>query len=205
MKRDSCRADAALRESIEQFWREVQAGGGGRDRADPLGVDGLIALFVLVAVEALADVGRQRDVAVPRQALRPANRVRPAPSASGGPRVRPRRVMRRPESVTKAVPEPGWPRVWASISQRPSRSTQEESFPLPAGLLANANEPCGQNLGVVQDNQVAGREQFGQVAKRAVFERTGIAMDDEQRAIRRAGRPGAGRSGVRGGGSRRKA
>ena len=48
---------------------------------------------------------------------------------------------------------------------------QEERLPFPTGFLARSNQPCREDFRVVQDKQVAGREQVRQVAEDAVFDR----------------------------------
>jgi hypothetical protein len=54
--------DTALADPVEDFWCEMQASRGSRDRSTLLGVDGLIALAIVGGIRA-RNVRRERDVA----------------------------------------------------------------------------------------------------------------------------------------------
>ena len=66
MQRQGRRFDAARREAVDKFPREVQAGGGRRDGARAGGVHRLVALRIGRGV-GMRDVGRQRYVAAALQ------------------------------------------------------------------------------------------------------------------------------------------
>ena len=51
---------------------------------------------------------------------------------------------------------------------------------MPPVVLARADDAGREHLRVVENEQVAGIEQIGQVAEGAVFESTRLAADDEQ-------------------------
>ena len=54
--------DAALADAVENFWGEMQAGGGGGYRSALLGIDGLVAFAIAGRIGA-RDIRRERDVA----------------------------------------------------------------------------------------------------------------------------------------------
>ena len=54
--------DATLADAVEDFWSEVEASGGSRDRSILLGINGLVAMEIARRIGA-GDVRRKRDVA----------------------------------------------------------------------------------------------------------------------------------------------
>src|SRR5262249_48683568 len=67
--------------------------------------------------------------------------------------------------------------------------TEEKPLPLPAGTFAAPKEPGRHNARIVEDKQVAGGEQLGQIAEGAVFQRLlGAAHDQQARGIASRGR-----------------
>ena len=102
VQRHARRPDAARREPVEHFRREVQPGGRRRDRPAALGVHGLVAFASASSSRPLRMYGgsgmcpyrASNSVGVPAS---------PVPSASAGRAVRPRSVSRRPVSVTNTV------------------------------------------------------------------------------------------------------
>ena len=62
VQRDLGSLDAALTNSVENLWSEMETGGGRRYRSALLGINGLIALAIAERIRA-RDVGRERDVA----------------------------------------------------------------------------------------------------------------------------------------------
>ena len=62
VERDFSGCDAALADAVEDLWGEMKSGGGGCYRATLLGVDGLIAFAIAGRIRA-RDVGWERDVA----------------------------------------------------------------------------------------------------------------------------------------------
>ena len=55
-----------------------------------------------------------------------------------------------------------------------------QPLPFAAGPLASAEQPGRQHPRVVEDEQIAGSEQVGQVEELAVFQRAVAAADDQQ-------------------------
>ncbi len=62
VQRDLGSLDAALTNSVENLWSEMETGSGRRYRSALLGINGLIALAIAERIRA-RDVGRERDVA----------------------------------------------------------------------------------------------------------------------------------------------
>ena len=179
--------DAAVGDGLEDFRREVQAGGGRGDRAGLAGVDGLVALAVFGSVFAV-NVGRQGDVA---GALERGVKVGNGLEADGALAVF---TMGDDLSLQAAVAEAD---DFAGEDFAPGA---DEGEPLPLGELlgehdldaagdvvaglgmeagALAVEAGGDDAGVVEDEEVAGLKEGGKVAEVAVGEGSGGAVEGE--------------------------
>ena len=58
--------------------------------------------------------------------------------------------------------------------------TQQEDLDLCSGLLLVAIEACGENFGIVEDEDVVRIEVLDYIFESSVFDRTGCAIDDHQ-------------------------
>ena len=145
-------------------------GRGGR--AGPVGVDGLVALGV---GQRRRDVGRQRHLAEPRRAP-PAGRrrraARPSTVSPASVRWPTDQRPRRPSapSSTLAGPQacgPGGPAPPSARCSSSSGSSSSTSAAPP--VRAVQAQPGRDHPGVVDHDEVAGREQLGEVADVAVL------------------------------------
>jgi hypothetical protein len=185
--------DAALADAVENFSCEVKAGGGGGDRSAVLGVDGLIALAIVGGIRA-RDVGRKRDVAdaveggkevvglIPPTAGLKAD----ATLAEFGARENlglqfvvfaEKQAFADPDlaaGTNQALPIVG---ICGELAGEQNFDAAVEKIAgrgilraerLSAGALAAAIQASGKDASVIEDEQIAGLKQAGEVPKLAI-------------------------------------
>ena len=176
---------------------KCKAGGGSGDRSALLRVDGLVAIAVARRIFA-RDVGRQRDVADAFRARRRksstgAKRMRRSPNSPRA-RLRPEFVVS-PGLLTEEEmfarrrscgrDEPDIPIRWGrscklageqdldASAEEVARGGIVRADGLGSEALAAAVEARGKDAGVVEDDEIAGAQQVGEIAEAAVFEGSG--------------------------------
>jgi hypothetical protein len=65
---------------------------------------------------------------------------------------------------------------------------KEQAFPFAAGPLATTNQPCWDNLGIVEDKKIARRKEVGKIAEMAMIHRQSAIDHEQARRIAFAGR-----------------
>jgi hypothetical protein len=172
------------REPGEEFRREVEAGGRRGDGPVGGGEHGLVAGAVGVGGAALADVRRQRDVSALCQQLgRGAGAVgfhEPVPVGGAAAEGQPQRAGVEGERLAGLGVAAG---LRQQLPQPVGCLADEQAFPLAAGGLAPADHAGRDDAGVVEDEEVAGREEVRQLAEDAVLEFAGGAADDEEPGV----------------------
>jgi hypothetical protein len=186
--------NTALLDGREHLRREVEAGGGGGDRAGVAAVDGLVALLVGVGVGAV-DVGRQGHV---------------ADAAECGKEVRDRGEFKQALAELAALENLGLENGFAGgagedepLADGHLAAGADESAPAVAracgrsgehdldaagGPLALADkgavgkEARGDDAGVVEHEQVAGTELGGKRGEEAVVDGAGGAVEEHHAA-----------------------
>ena len=202
---DGLDLDAVCAELGEDLGREVEAGGGGGGGAGFVGEDGLVAVAVFGGVVAV-DVGRQRHVADAVEDSAEVVGGGEAQSAfaelAGGEDFGFEQRCWWSSDAAKCRCSPGW-------TLRPGRTRAVQSCsascwvsrtsmrPVGSGELcwvcrpgAGGVEAGGDDAAVVEDQQVAGAEELGQIAKEIVVVFAGGAVEDEHAAGAADGRWG---------------
>ena len=187
--------------------REVQPGGRRGHRSRPGGRRGLIALAVRRPARPLRMYGGSGTLAVAREQVE-----RPRRARRGWASQRPSGVLRTSVSRSAAgarrrsiSPSSSRPRVWHSNSHSAvGVLAQEQPLPLAAGAGAAAEQAGRQHARVIQHEQVAGREQVGQVGEDVVRDAPPRRGARPSAGTGRARRRAPGRSGAGAGRSRRR-
>lgn len=189
MERDLRPADAAGGNRGEQFVREVQAGCRRGRRPRLSGEDGLVAGEVPLPLFAAADVSGQWHAAhaIEDSLGRPASFRPHDPRAASAAADEFERLCLPPLAIDEHDPLADL-RPATGLRQDPPPAgpgllLQKEPFPLAAGGGAAADEPRGHDAGVVDDDEIAGREELGQVADVAVVDRAVGAAEHEQPGV----------------------
>ena len=197
VQRDERAGNAAAVAAFEQFGREVQAGRWRGDRAGPLGERRLVMLPVEAGPQLAADIRRQRHGAelLEQRDGRPVNRSGGGGVGGGGSRgpnslsialeqgqlQSRRRLGAVSGAITRVSSAWSLPPEWPISRQRPAASVSRNSpSHLPPVAFRVPNSRAGDDPRVVEDEAVAGPQNFRQVADVAVLEASGRAIDNEQ-------------------------
>jgi len=190
VERDFSGLDAAPADTAENLLSEMEAGGGGGYRSALLGVDGLIALAIARRVRA-GNVGRERDMA---DAIEGGEEVVHAGSGreadvalaelGAGEDLGLKFVLVTEEQAladaylatgtNQAFPIVGFggelpgEQNLDAAAQKIAGCGIVRAEGLSAGALAATIEPGGKDAGVVEDHEIAGPQQIGEVAEQAI-------------------------------------
>jgi len=191
VERDFGGLDAALADAVEDFRGEVKAGGGSGYRSALLGIDSLIAFAIAGRVGA-RDVGRERDVADAIEGgeegvggLKGGREADAALAELGaGQDIGLQFVLFSEEKAfayadlaagtNQALPIvgfggdlPGEQNLDAAVEEVAGCGIVRADG-LSAGAFAAAVEPGGKDAGIVEDYEIAGVQQVGEVAEKAI-------------------------------------
>ena len=180
VQRNVRKRDAALAQALEHRLVEMQAGRGRRDRARVPCINGLIALAVLGLRRAryirrqrdlavTIEIGGERDVGGDSQAKEPPFTLE---------HRRPCASVERKGSADLGRMAGGELHPRFVVCDDALEQDLDSAAAVLAAMKARAND-----FGVVEDEQVPGREQLGQVRERAIVE---LRAGDVQQAARGA-------------------
>ena len=182
-------SDPVFLQATEQRLAEVQPGSRRGDRPGPAGVDRLILAydrprpFRPCGYTAATGPGPTRSSSGKRLfvALRADD---PACIGLFGGQLDADVVL--PLGVRQADPFAGseMPAGLAQDSPHASFADfEEQALPMAAGAFAAAEQPGGNDLRVIQNQAIAGAQQFRQIADVVVRQRLALAVDDQQSSI----------------------
>ncbi len=163
---DLCACRAAV---FQHLRREMQTGGGRRNRTALVGEYGLISLSI-AGVRCAMDVRRQRRFAKLFQQFRSsalrfeiescARRYSPCCQNFGLQIVRKNDLVARPHALCRAAPARS-----TSFPPHPAHVLRNTSISAPNACVAAAVQPRGKHARVVQNQAIAGAKISGEVPK----------------------------------------
>jgi hypothetical protein len=202
MEGDETYLDSARADFFEEAGREMEARCGRRHAARGAGIDGLIPFAVLRLRGLSGDVRGEGDFAEDIQLTKNVADIREPQEAvaggvdfldGGGYAGRVAGGIEKDDASAKAGAaarsEHGPPEISLKF-------LQQEDFKAAAGLEVESAKAGGDDAGIVQDQDIAGVEEFREGLELAVLDGMGIAAgDQEARLVADGGGPGRDQSG----------